>query len=139
MMVIHLGDMSPCPSCGLPEGEHSVEPPIGPLYLALLRMGVTKPLGYPNAGELLPHLSTLALFKRAVSVSMALSEDRSSRMLSGILSMESGLSSGFWTINPATIRSAPNHFNRAYYFSTIHVHNSVSIMCYSFIMGYYDQ
>ncbi|MDN5338681.1 MAG: hypothetical protein PWQ20_1751 [Thermotogaceae bacterium] len=107
-MVIHLGDVLPHPSCGLPEGEnirrnHLIAPSVWPCSRwglpshRVTPMLVSSYLTFPP----LP-------FKRAVSVSMALSEDHSSRALPGIPSMESGLSSGFK--DPATIRSTPGSF-----------------------------
>ena len=56
MVTISLGPMLPSGSSGLPGNGPGV--PCS-LYLALLRMGFTKPTGRPVAGELLPRHFTL--------------------------------------------------------------------------------
>jgi len=71
---------------------------------ALLRVGVTEPSGHPDAGELLPHLFTLALFGR-FEVSVALSEDRSSWVLPSTLPC--GVRTFLEPIRPATTHPSP--------------------------------
>lgn len=52
-------------------------------YLVLLPVGFIRPPGYPDAGALLPHLSTLTSKIEAVFVSMTLSGNRFPRPLTG--------------------------------------------------------
>ena len=76
--IIHLGFGSSQSSSGLPGNQNGPSSSAGFAgatfpYLALLRVGFTKPIRYRTAGALLPHLFTLTAVTSGGMFSVALS------------------------------------------------------------------